>query len=1505
MSASWSPTYSYARPSAPQLTPVSALNVQKSHPNKARAPIHNPYDKFSKPEFDDWIGGITSALRRALGQDDEEADEEARVSNESHAGDEARRPGAGPDLNMVLADDGTGQDVADATFHEEDSLSYGPSLRAKGKARDPREGPGFGGQQNPIELLSDSEAGEEEEGDEQGSPRSSPVSDAGSEELDEEDEYDEDGVLREGEYYIGEDEEQEEEDEEEGIYEGTDIVHPRQRQPRVEASEEDEEVEEEEVSEEGEESDEREQSPEIIELVDSDEEQANSGDLRGPAGSATSIHPRHAQHYDPRQQPHARDYAYGEDEEEGDEEDEEERDVSPGRVSDRDEDDDQLSISADGDEEDIDRTADADDGTAFHPSHAGRQAVELPDPWAGPREYAEDFYAGGDFPSPFVSDLRDAEIDPSSLTPLHDAAAFIDENAFEDEAEVPAAARDDPAEERDDEAVMDVEGTPRNQRKKPDADEEEEGDDGDDDALPDSSPPPPSSPPTRPADAADADYMLDDGHTFNDHGAHLDWNWPPAFPGRVTTRPGHIATSPGGMVVDGAEDDGDVELIDVDAELDVDEEALVKGQFQRWARGEDGFEGEADADADAEGESDVDADGSVDDEDEGPIPLGTSDLVYDVDDADVEIEVLELPDSDGREQEEGELEEEDDDETIGPSQDSDRPEDDETGVDVEVVQDEEDDFDIRSSSPSDQGSGPEDQEEETANVLYDISEAESEETSAALLTPIIEVSSVSGDMGSVEPSAEYVIEDVSRGATADAEEANPPTAFDDDDDFLPPGLGISGAPTPRVSTPEREPAHESASQAEPESALLVESTPQTLPEPELDSSAQVMNSMPMTLAEAAAAAAAIAANDPNEIDVLLPHSLPENTQLPSPDVTPESDTGVSQPSTTEPSSASTAQPLHVSLPPPPSTPQPTTANPSVPDPLVSPPIQHLQQQPPPHFSLASPPRLISVPGTPRLILSPAQTPGAGTGTPPPVSMNLSTSLIRALSSRGASVELAQPPAGVHAGTGVGASAGASASANPTNGDQPPSGPSSALEPGMGHGPSGLFTPLNGFSSTGESVQSPADGDAVVAETVGAGAGASGDIARDIVDALVHRVLTPEEKKDYEGKNEGKDEGGADIDADADVVDDGQGQGYANGEVDEAVEKAVDEEMRVDGPLELNDSVVDYEIVDSTPDTERPPPRLASLEPGSPMVDVVAVEDALNAPSSPVGADSTVLDGAVVIPDDEADAEGEEEEEEIEEEQTVEETAVPAVEDADTTSIASLEYPPSDLTEPEEDEQEVAQAVAEEDSAKDKDVVREVTPSVDVKAKHSSTETLHRDPAGRPDSADKPSSQNRPAKRRRSPSDTKPSRLTRSASHTTPAAKRAKPDVFDEDRAEASDAGDSKIRNEEHDDEQDAEGSDVESSDGASVASKMLRASRESSVVSNSTSSTRPSLVLPSLPPPTFHAGVLRHQHNKPPSLARGQSLQQVMAKPPAPPPPAPLQTSNPEIQPPPTPSVLR
>jgi len=56
--------YSSAYPRVPNSTPQLPISI--------RPPIHNPYDKFTQPQFDEWIGGITGALRKALGQEEDE-----------------------------------------------------------------------------------------------------------------------------------------------------------------------------------------------------------------------------------------------------------------------------------------------------------------------------------------------------------------------------------------------------------------------------------------------------------------------------------------------------------------------------------------------------------------------------------------------------------------------------------------------------------------------------------------------------------------------------------------------------------------------------------------------------------------------------------------------------------------------------------------------------------------------------------------------------------------------------------------------------------------------------------------------------------------------------------------------------------------------------------------------------------------------------------------------------------------------------------------------------------------------------------------------------------------------------------------------------------------------------------------------------------------------------------------------------------------------------------------
>jgi len=135
-------------PVAPHPTP---LPVSAQFQNLTRAPIHNPYDKFTQPEFDAWIGGITSALRKALGQVDEEPPKNTAPQEDGSL--------SYPDVTADLSLD---------DYPADDSFAEIKARRVvrKGKARDPREGPGLGvgNRDQPIELGSSSEEEEEEEG---------------------------------------------------------------------------------------------------------------------------------------------------------------------------------------------------------------------------------------------------------------------------------------------------------------------------------------------------------------------------------------------------------------------------------------------------------------------------------------------------------------------------------------------------------------------------------------------------------------------------------------------------------------------------------------------------------------------------------------------------------------------------------------------------------------------------------------------------------------------------------------------------------------------------------------------------------------------------------------------------------------------------------------------------------------------------------------------------------------------------------------------------------------------------------------------------------------------------------------------------------------------------------------------------------------------------------------------------------------------------------------------
>ncbi|KAI0041346.1 hypothetical protein FA95DRAFT_708482 [Auriscalpium vulgare] len=143
-------------PSAPNTTPAVAASGRRAQ----RAPIYNPYDKFTAPEFDAWIGDITSALRRALGHETEEPEQDRPEVTSASASTE--RDASDPrDVAGTEAAD-TDEGSEEESFVVEDSFAHIASRRAKakakGKGRDPREGPGLGDgrRDQPIEILSDS-----------------------------------------------------------------------------------------------------------------------------------------------------------------------------------------------------------------------------------------------------------------------------------------------------------------------------------------------------------------------------------------------------------------------------------------------------------------------------------------------------------------------------------------------------------------------------------------------------------------------------------------------------------------------------------------------------------------------------------------------------------------------------------------------------------------------------------------------------------------------------------------------------------------------------------------------------------------------------------------------------------------------------------------------------------------------------------------------------------------------------------------------------------------------------------------------------------------------------------------------------------------------------------------------------------------------------------------------------------------------------------------------------
>lgn len=244
-------------PSAPHPTPEGTLVPASKPRTDRRTPILNPYDKFTQPQFDDWITGLTSSLRQALG----------------HLDEPASRPERTYELDTPSRSQSHLENASEEDYDPEadDSLHELKARRAaaKGKARDPREGPGLGvgTAQEPIYLASDSE---DSDSDQRAATNNASDSEQEKSDFDDEEQDQE--------------EEGEEEEEEEEEHEGH-LSHVRggSRYARAvtaeEAYEEDEEEEQEGSSSDRDE----EEGDEVIEVdLDSDQEEYENDENTAP-----------------------------------------------------------------------------------------------------------------------------------------------------------------------------------------------------------------------------------------------------------------------------------------------------------------------------------------------------------------------------------------------------------------------------------------------------------------------------------------------------------------------------------------------------------------------------------------------------------------------------------------------------------------------------------------------------------------------------------------------------------------------------------------------------------------------------------------------------------------------------------------------------------------------------------------------------------------------------------------------------------------------------------------------------------------------------------------------------------------------------------------------------------------------------------------------------------------------------------------------------------------------
>ena len=501
-------------PGAPHPTPRSAGPSTTRIP---RAPIHNPYDKFTQPEFDAWIGDITGALKRALGYEDatvstatevervgepQEDDGEEEYMEDSFAEVKARRLAKGKERAREEDFELEDQEYYDeAAWSGEEDAESGGSVSSEESAGDasPKR------TAEVIDLLSDDDEGDvpdhqEDEGanEDEAVPGPVPVyvdddvSDDDGEELQNSDASSNEAPLQSLYDEVARPLYDEEDDAESA---GTDSEDELEQQPRSSPVHVDHD---------------------ITEVLDSDDEpeqdQLQSSDrvaipprfLRKPG-----INFAHAEHDDEAHE--ADGEADGSDAE-----------VDTAGVHDN------VYYDIDEDEEDgewfciilkcqclkcVELTAEEE------PTNP----PDIRDPWEGPRTFAEDFFAGGDaIPS-------SSAVSASLITPLDvddteeppHPAEVLDVDILYADAVKPSLD------------VAEFEGTPITPMFK-DTQENAEGENS-----------PPASTETFCREGVDANVIETENepeHSLPSPSLSkgIDWNWPPAFPGRVATASGHL-----------------------------------------------------------------------------------------------------------------------------------------------------------------------------------------------------------------------------------------------------------------------------------------------------------------------------------------------------------------------------------------------------------------------------------------------------------------------------------------------------------------------------------------------------------------------------------------------------------------------------------------------------------------------------------------------------------------------------------------------------------------------------------------------------------------------------------------------------------------------------------------------------------------------------------------------------------------------------------------------------